>query len=216
MQTLKAKTRTLGAGSVKTNMRLDGGVPSVLYGEQKEVLPIEVDAKAVEKLLREEKSSFIVLQLNFEDTPEHNTPVLLKEIQRHPVKDGLLHMDFMRIKLDDRIQLPVPIVLTGRAKGVIDGGLIDQQLREVDIECLAAEVPDHFELDITDLDIGETAHVANLTVPSGVVILTEEDYAIVSIHAPRIADEDEELDDDELEDGEEAAEGEDGDDDAEE
>ena len=212
MQTLQAKTRTLGSGSIKTEMRLAGGVPSVLYGENKEVLPIEVDAKAVEKLLRDEGSSFIVLQLNFADAPELNSPVLLKEIQRHPVKDRLLHMDFMRIRLDERIQLPVPIILTGRAKGVVDGGLIDQQLREVQIECLAAEVPDHLELDISELDIGVTAHVADLIVPAGVTVLTEEDYAIVSIHAPRIVEEE----DEELEDEEEVAEDEDAEEDAEE
>lgn len=210
MQTLKAKTRTLGSGSIKTNMRLEGGVPSVLYGENKEALPIEVNAKAVEKLLRAEGSSFIVLQLDFEDTPEYSTPVLLKEIQRHPVKDSLLHMDFMRIRLDERIQLPVPVVLLGRAKGVIDGGLIDQQLREVQIECLAAEVPDQLEVDITDLDIGETVHVANLVVPAGVTVLTEEDYAIASIHAPRVAESegDEDVDEEEAHDeaaGEDAA-----------
>ncbi|HOM49479.1 MAG TPA: 50S ribosomal protein L25, partial [Candidatus Hydrogenedentes bacterium] len=159
MQTLKAKKRALGSGSIKTNMCLNGGVPSVLYGEAKEALPIEVEAKAVEKLLREEGSSFIVLQLDFEDAPELNTPALVKEIQRHPVKSNLLHMDFMRVRLDERIHLPVPVILVGRAQGVIDGGVIDQQLREVQVECLAAEVPEHLELDVTTLGLGGTLHV---------------------------------------------------------
>ncbi|HPX86168.1 MAG TPA: 50S ribosomal protein L25 [Candidatus Hydrogenedentes bacterium] len=201
MQTLKAKKRALGSGSIKTNMRLNGGVPSVLYGEAKEALSIEVEAKAVEKLLREEGSSFIVLQLDFEDAPELNTPALVKEIQRHPVKSNLLHMDFMRVRLDERIHLPVPVILVGRAQGVIDGGVIDQQLREVQVECLAAEVPEHLELDVTTLGLGGTLHVADLAVPEGVTVLTEAGYAIVSIHAPRTAKGDEEADAEDAEGG---------------
>ena len=112
--------------------------------------------------------------------------MLFRSVQWHPVKDTLLHVDFLRIRLDQRIQTQVSIVLKGRAKGIIEGGVIDNQIREVDIECLALEVPECIEVDISDLGLGESVHVGDLSVAEGVTILTNPDFAIASIHMPRV------------------------------
>ena len=113
-------------------------------------------------------------------------PAIIKAVQRHPVSDVPQHVDFMRIRLDEMIQSPVAIVLSGRPKGVIDGGVIDHQLREVMVECLALDIPEHIEIDITSLGMGESIHVSDLQVADNIRIITEPGLAVASIHAPRV------------------------------
>jgi large subunit ribosomal protein L25 len=108
----------------------------------------------------------------------------------------------MRIRLDTKIQTFVPIVLQGRPQGVADGGLMDQQLRELEIECLALEVPEQLDVDVSHLGIGESLHVSDLTVPEKLTVLTDAERAVVAVLAPRVATEEETAE------GAEAAEGE--------
>jgi len=183
---LKSTVRETGRKAHRATVRAAGSVPAVIYGSSREALAIAINEKTIEKLLHTEGGMHAVVQLDFENTPEHNSPALMKAVQRHPIKDKLLHVDFLRIRLDQRIQTQVAIVLTGRAKGVIEGGIIDHQIREVDIECLALEVPEHIEVDITNLGLGESVHVSDLAVAEGVVVLTDADLAIASIHTPRV------------------------------
>lgn len=183
---LKSTVRETGRKAHRASVRASGSIPAVIYGNNQEALSIAIDEKGIEKLLHTEGGMYAVVQLDFDDAPEYNSPALMKAVQRHPVKDTLLHVDFLRIRLDQRIQTQVVIVLTGRAKGVVEGGVIDHQIREVDIECLALEVPDHIEVDITDLELGESVHVSDLNVAEGVTILTDPDLAIASVHTPRI------------------------------
>ncbi|MFA7693729.1 MAG: 50S ribosomal protein L25 [Candidatus Hydrogenedentes bacterium] len=185
---LKAKMRSTGQKGFNTQTRLEGNVPSVLYGSDKDNLSISVERSSLEKILQSEKSIHVVLELKFEDNPEANTPVIVKEIQRHPVNSKMRHVDFLRIRLDEKIQSPVAIVLVGRSKGVVEGGIIDQQIREVIVECLPQEIPVQLDVDISDLDIGESIHVANLVVPDSVTIISESTLTIASIHAPRVVE----------------------------
>ena len=183
---LKSTVRETGRKAHRAAVRATGSVPAVIYGNSQDALAIAINEKVIEKLLHTEGGMHAVVQLDFENAPEHNSPALMKAVQRHPIKDNLLHVDFLRIRLDQRIQTQVVIVLTGRAKGVVEGGVIDHQIREVDIECLALEVPEHIEVDITNLGLGESVHVSDLQVAEGVTILTDADLAIASIHTPRV------------------------------
>lgn len=185
---LKAKMRSTGQKGFNTEIRREGNVPSVLYGSDKDNLSISVERSSLEKILQSEKSIHVVLELKFEDNPEANTPVIVKEIQRHPVNSKMRHVDFLRIRLDEKIQSPVAIVLVGRSKGVVEGGIIDHQIREVIVECLPQEIPVQLDVDISDLDIGESIHVANLVVPENVTIISEPTLTIASIHAPRVVE----------------------------
>ncbi len=186
LQTLKTKVRETGRKGLAAHTRNTGFVPAVMYGARKEAVSLAVERKALEKILHTEGGMHAVVQLDFEDAPEHSSPALLKEVQRHPYRERLVHADFMRIRLDERVHTRVTVVLKGRAKGVIDGGVVDQQIREVEIECLALEIPEHIEVDITNLGMGESIHVADLVVPEGVTVVTDAELGIAAIHAPRV------------------------------
>lgn len=184
--TIESTLRETGRKAHRAAVRASHSVPAVMYGNNTAPVAVTINEKAVEKLLHTEGGVHSVVQLNFENTPEHNSPALIKAVQRHPIKDSLVHVDFMRIRLDQRIQTQATIVLKGRAKGVLEGGVIDNQIREVDIECLALEVPEHIEVDISHLGIGESIHISDLQVAEGITILTDGDLAVASVHMPRV------------------------------
>lgn len=187
LHTLQAKTRSTGRKGLNTQARVKGDIPSILYGNNAGNITITVDRRSLEKILHTEGGAHALIQLEFEESPETNTPAIVKAIQHHPVNDAVQHVDFLRIRLDERIQSPVSIVLNGRPKGVVEGGVIDHQIREVTVECLALDIPEHIAVDITNLGLGESLHVSALQVPEGVVILTDPSLTIASIHAPRVA-----------------------------
>ncbi|HDP34761.1 MAG TPA: 50S ribosomal protein L25 [Candidatus Hydrogenedentes bacterium] len=184
--TLNAEVRETGRKTFTSRTRAADRIPAVVYGNAADAVAVAVDRKIIEKLLHTEGGIHAVVQLEFDNAPEYNSPALIKATQRDPIRDALLHVDFLRIRLDQRIQTEVAVVLTGRAKGVVEGGIIDHQIREVDIECLALDAPQHLEVDISHLGMGESVHVSDLKVAEGVTILTDANLAIASVHAPRV------------------------------
>jgi large subunit ribosomal protein L25 len=204
--TVKAKTRTAGGKGPAKQTRREGSVPSVLYGGGGEPVSLVLDSKSFEQFVQN-AGQHAVLQLDVEDQQDLSSPAMLKEVQHHPVRGQIVHADFLRIRLDEKIQTVVSIVLVGRSKGVIEGGLVDHQMRDVEIECLAIDVPEQLELDITDLDIGDGLHVSDLVAPADVKILTDPQRSVVAIHAPRVVEEEVPEEGEEIE-GEEGAEAE--------
>jgi large subunit ribosomal protein L25 len=101
----------------------------------------------------------------------------------------LIHVDFHAISLTDTIEMHVPVVLTGTAKGVAEGGVVEQHLREVLVECLPTQVPDQFELDVTELLVGRSLHASDLVVPDGVRLVTAPEHVVVAVVAPRVVEE---------------------------
>ena len=186
LHTLESKVRSTGRKGMNTEARKDGGIPSVLYGGDADNMNIVVNRRALEKILHQEGGAHALIQLQFPEMAQCDPPAIIKAVQRHPVSDVPQHVDFMRIRLDEMIQSPVAIVLSGRPKGVIDGGVIDHQLREVMVECLALDIPEHIEIDITSLGMGESIHVSDLQVADNIRIITEPGLAVASIHAPRV------------------------------
>ena len=170
-------------------LRGSGQIPLVLYGGNKEAVAVQVEEKDFVRLIHGRGGEHAIVQLECGSNPELNSPAILKEVQHHPVRGDVLHADFMRIRLDERIQTVVPIVLTGQAKGVVEGGLLDHQLRELEIECLALDVPEQIELAVDDIGIGEALHVSDLDVPENVTILTESDRSVMAVLAPRVVEE---------------------------
>jgi len=186
IQTIKVTTRgETGKGHARRN-RAGGTIPAVIYGENKASVAVTVDAKAFSALVHGTQGEHAIVHVDVEDKPELSGPSLIKDVQHHPVKSSIVHADFLRIKLDETIQTLVPINVVGHCAGIVEGGVPDQQLRELEIECLPLNVPDQFEVDITELHIGESLHVSNLTAPAGVTILTDPERAIIAIHPPRV------------------------------
>lgn len=184
LQTLQASKRQANGSNSAGRQRRDGRVPGVLYGGDKEPVALSVDNREFLRLVHAGGAHAIV-QINITDDAAASSPALLKDVQYHPVKGHVLHADFQRIRLDERITTLVPLNFFGHCKGVVDGGVLDYQLRELEIECLALEVPDKIDVDITNLGIGDHLYVSNITVPEGIAIVTDADRSVVACHAPR-------------------------------
>lgn len=189
MQTLKVNARAKSGKGPARQARMRGDIPAVVYGESKEPIGIELNRRELEKIVSSKGGSHAVVELDIAGAPAHNGPALLKKVDHDPVRGTILHADFLRIRLDKKIHTVAPIVLTGRAKGIVDGGVQDQQLHELEIECLALEVPDEIVVDITEVGIGHSLHVSQIVAPPGVTILTDPERTVVAIHAPRTATE---------------------------
>jgi large subunit ribosomal protein L25 len=182
---IKAQTRMKQGKSSTKQVRKEGNIPSILYGLGLQPIALKVDGKSFLKMLAHLEGKHPIVKLEIEGDVHLDTPALIKEIQRDPVKNTIIHVDFQKIRMDQKIHTSVPVVLVGQSEGVKMGGILDHQLRELEIECLALQVPPHIEVDVTNLKLGHALHVGDITPPEGVKILTEADRVVVSIHVPR-------------------------------
>ena len=189
LKSLKANTRKVGTKGATHSVRRAGDIPGVLYGGGGEAVSLSVSGRELDRVLHGGGGAHAVLQIEFDDQPASNSPAIVKAIQRHPLKGAVLHADFMRIRLDESIQTSVKVVLSGQPKGVIDGGLLEHQLRELEVECLALEVPECITIDVTGMNVGDVLHVSEVVPPAGVTILSDGEQPIASVILPRAATE---------------------------
>lgn len=185
LQPLTVKPREESGKGPARRARVEGVIPAVVYGEGKAPMPVSIELRAFEHVVHGKAGEHAIIQIEVDGEGEGG-PAMLRSVQHHPVKNTIIHADLMRIRLDEKIHTSVPLVLTGRAVGVIEGGLQDQQIHELEIECLALETPLQIEVDISHLAIGDNLHVSDITIPKGVTLLTDGDRGVVAIHAPRV------------------------------
>ncbi len=185
LQNLKVSMRDGRGKGPARQLRVKGSVPGVVYGGGRDPVPVLINLKDFEHILHSRMGEHAVVQLEVPERPELNSPALLKSVQHDPIKGSILHADFLRIRLDERIQTVVSIVLTGHAEGVVKGGVLEHTLREVEVECLALEVPAELVVDVTNLDIGSSLHVSDIRAPEGVTIVTDPGRVVASIQVPR-------------------------------
>jgi large subunit ribosomal protein L25 len=173
--------------SAARRTRLQNKVPAVVYHSGIEATPLSVDKISLNKALR---TGQMIFEVNVEDK---NQFVLVKEIQYHPVTDEIIHIDFQKVKEDEKISLEVAIRSTGEAQGVKLGGLLVQMLNSVTVKCRPAEIPEFLEIDVTDMEMSTNLFVKDVTLPSDVEMITAQDIAVVSVQEPK--QESEETDD---------------------
>src|SRR3989449_2339308 len=162
--------------------RFRGRVPAVIYGHGRDTQSLEVEAKALEKALQGVEPESTIIELAVEGK---TVKTLIREIQRHPLRPDIIHVDFYEIHADEKITLKVPVHLVGTPDGVRNaGGVLDQVTREVEIEVLPEHIPDRVELDVSALKIGDSLHTRDLTIPNA-VILTGADLTIATVVPPR-------------------------------
>ena len=205
LHSLKANTRQPAGKGGARNVRALSKVPAVVYGGGGSVLHVAVDSRQFAVVVHGRGGEHAIVQLEMEDQPDLNTPALVKDVQHDPIRGHILHADFLRIRLDERIVTSVPVHVEGHAAGVIEGGVIDHHLREVEVECLALDVPEELVVDVTELNMGDSIHVGQLEAPDNVQILTPEERTVVSVLAPRVVKE-EAAEAEEVPEGEEGAE----------
>ena len=165
--------------SAARRARLQNKVPAVVYHSGVEAIPLSVDKIILNKALR---TGQMIFEVNVEDKDQF---VLVKEIQYHPVTDEIIHIDFQKVKEDEKISLEVAVRSSGEAQGVKLGGLLVQMLNSVTIKCKPAEIPEFLEIDVTDMEMNTNLFVKDITLPSDVEMLTAEDIAVVSVQEPK-------------------------------
>ena len=165
--------------SAARRTRLQNKVPAVVYHSGIEAIPLSVDKTSLNKALR---TGQMIFEVNVEDK---NQFVLVKEIQYHPVTDEIIHVDFQKVKEDEKISLEVTVRSSGEAQGVKLGGLLVQMLNSVTIKCKPAEIPEFLEIDVTDMEMNTNLFVKDITLPTDVEMLTAEDIAVVSVQEPK-------------------------------
>lgn len=178
------KREGIGKGAARTARR-GGRVPGILYGHGEESVPLSVDARELKKLVHTISIENTIVDLAVQGVRQP-FKVLIRELQKHPFREEMLHIDFFHVAMDEKISVEVPIVLHGIPIGVRNkGGVLDHQLRDLAIVCLPADIPERVDVDVSGLDIGDSIHVRDLVLP-GVEIETELDRSVVAVLAPTV------------------------------
>lgn len=182
---LKAEKRTeLGKGSARS-LRRSNILPAVLYAKGFST-PIKLQRKDITKLMVSGKRehALITIELSGGEGKKTDHWTLIKDYQLDPVRNELLHVDFIEISLKKKIKTTVPIVVTEESAGVKKGGILQQQLRDVEIECLPTQIPEGMEVDVSAVDIGHSLHISDLKIKEGVKILSDLQDVILTVSAP--------------------------------
>ena len=189
LQSLAATLRKNGSKNAARRVRRTGSVPAVLYGEEKDPVSLSIDYTTFQQIMHGEQGEHAIVEVKVENNPEFNCPAMIKAVQHHPVKDTYVHADLMRIDLKKKIRTLIAIKLEGAAGCVSAGAVPDNRCRDLEVDCLAVGVPDHLIALITELDIGHSLHVGDLSIPDGVEVITPADRSVVAVHAPRVIEE---------------------------
>lgn len=174
----------LGKG-VARKLRAAGRIPAVLYGRGRDSLPLAVDPRALDRILRASGANAL-LDLTVEGRPElGDTVALVKDLQRDPLRGVILHADFYAVDLTRTVTVDVPVHLTGKPRGLDFGGILEHTLREIALECLPRAIPEAIEVDVTALEVGDVIHVRDLALPEGVTLVTDADLGVVHVALPQ-------------------------------
>jgi large subunit ribosomal protein L25 len=168
-----------------------GNVPGVIYGAGKENVSIVVDKKSFDHLIHGGQGEHSLVELTVSNNAEFSGPAMLKDVQHHPVSGAALHFDLVRIDMNKKIITQVPIKLEGHSIGIIEGGVLDYHMREVDVECLPLDVPTELVGDITEMNIGDSFLISDFPANDKITILTDVNRAVAAVQQPRVVQEDE-------------------------
>lgn len=183
---LKAVSRVPGTKGDLNLDRRNGLIPATFYGKKMDPVSVFVDLPDFLSVVHGEAGTNVILDLEIKDAPQvkGKQTAIIKDIQRDPIKGTVLHIDFMKISMAEEIQATIPIVVTGEAAGVKLGGVLQHSIREVNIKCLPKNMPDQFEVDVTELEIGDNINVSDLPATEGVEILDDPEEILVSVVPP--------------------------------
>ena len=182
---LKTTVRTSTGNGPARALRRQGRIPAVLYGPGKAPVLLSVDKTALEQVLKKGETGQLLLNLVIQNGKKSKKIAMIKELQTNPVTRGFLHVDFYEIAMDRKIRVNVPVITKGIAKGVELGGVLQIVRRELEVLCLPGDIPETFEIDISDLDIGESVHVEEIPFGEGVEIPSDVNFTVITVLSPK-------------------------------
>jgi large subunit ribosomal protein L25 len=179
---INAEKREEYGKNASRRIRREGKIPAVLYGAKTDAVPLTIKKEDIIQILKSDSGENTLFKVII---GKKGMPAMIKDLQTDPVRDEILHVDLIHIAMDREIKVSVPIDLIGEAIGVkSEGGFVDQMLRELEIECLPNDIPEQVEVDITDLHMQQSLKVNDITLPSGIKMISDPESVIVVIASP--------------------------------
>ena len=177
--TYREKTGTSNA----KQMRRDGFVPGALYGPKSDPLNLTIDPKALRLALQKTGSNQSLINLQIEGLPggDGDRLAILKDYQKNPLTHQLTHIDLLEVTLGEKMVVSVPLHYKGKAKGVVEGGIVEIKRRSLEVSCLPGDIPSDVVVDISGLEIGDSLHINEIQVPEGVEIVDDEKLTLVTV-----------------------------------
>ena len=180
---LKAKKRKDFSGHRLNELRAQGNIPAILYGPDVESQPVYVDAKEFKSTIAGEHGENVLIDLKVDSSKTQTA--IIKEIQIHPVSMKIRHVDFCQIRLTEKVEVEIPVEVTGESPGVkMEGGVLEHIIRELPVKCLPTEIPDNFVMDVTGLGIGDALKVSDVRISGDIEILSDPDSIVLHIVPP--------------------------------
>lgn len=187
---LSARSRThIGRNSVK-QLRARGAVPANIYGPKSKPSNLEICHQEIKRLLAHASGENILVELEIaNDKKTTKALALIQEVQHHAVRGDILHVDFLEVSMDELLHTEVPLVSFGEADGVKNyGGLLEQLVRHLSIECLPKDLPESIQIDISALGVGQSLHIRDLVLPAGVKTTGDADLTVFLVAEPKVED----------------------------
>ena len=179
--TLEVSKREATGKEIAKKLRRDGKVPAVVYGGHRDPVAITVDRKSVSELLQKSEHgirSVFLLKMAGTDQQRH---AMIKEVTIDPISRKMTHIDFVRVVMDEKVKVTIPVHINGTAIGVKEGGVLDFQVRELHVECLPNAIPDSIEVDVAPLGGHEYYRIKDLNIPEGVRVLDDPERVVVGV-----------------------------------
>jgi large subunit ribosomal protein L25 len=167
-------------------MRREGRIPAILYGRRNESILLSVDIHEFEIAVKNRSINQVLINLTIQNDDSQQKPVMIKELQVHPVSQSLLHVDFYEIDMKRKIRVNVPIVTVGKARGEEVGGILQIIRRELEVLCLPSEIPETIRIDVSNLDVGDAVHVEEIPLEGNIEIPTEVNFTVVTVLSPKV------------------------------
>ena len=201
---LQTTVRKTTGNSPARSLRRSGQIPAVLYGPKIESVLLSVNIKDLEQVLKQGNVFQVILNLVIQNGKKVTKAAMVKELQTHPVSGNFIHIDFYEIDMKRQINVMVPIITKGQSVGVENGGMLNIVRREIELLCLPGDIPEAIEIDITDLEIGDSIHIEDIPLGENVEVSADFNFTVVTVLSPTVEEEVVEEEEGELEAGEEA------------
>jgi len=205
---LKTNIRTVKGNGAARTMRREGRIPAVLYGRRTDPMLLSVSTHDLETVLKKSAGGQALLNLMIQNGETTKKTAMIKELQTHPVSRNFLHVDFYEIDMKRKIRVKVPVIAVGKSKGVEDGGTLQLVRRDLEVLCLPLEIPEAFEVDISELGIGDSVHVNEIRLDDNIEIPEAEEvnFTVLTVVSPKAEEEVEAEVEEEVAEGEEGEE----------